>query len=188
MRNVLPQNAILVPPTAKRVFKGVIYDTYQWEQPLFNGKSTTFEMLKRADTIKIIAVRDDKLVIVEQEQPGRKKFYDLPGGMHDHEDESELEAAKRELVEETGLQFKTWKLLNVVQPHGKIEQFVYTFLATDFLGEQPQQLDGGEKIDVLYLDFNETKRVLGSPEGRHFPAEIRDAETLEQLLAMPAYS
>lgn len=32
MRTVIPRNAKLVPPEAKRVFKGIIYDVYHWQQ------------------------------------------------------------------------------------------------------------------------------------------------------------
>jgi ADP-ribose pyrophosphatase len=136
MRKVLPENARLVPAKAELVFKGVIYDVYHWQQEVFDGSMATFEMLKRPDTVEAIAVRDDKIVILEQEQPSRKTYFGLPGGRHDVEGEDELDAAKRELLEETGLSFRTWKLLKVTQPHTKIEQFVYTFLATDFESEK----------------------------------------------------
>src|SRR5258708_6669738 len=121
MRNIIPKTARLLPPQAKRVFKGVIFDVYQWPQKMFNGSFETFEMLKRPDTIQVIAVKDDKIVVLEEEQPDRGPFFGLPGGRNDHEDESELEAAKREVREETGFTFKTWKLLDVKQPHAKID-------------------------------------------------------------------
>ena len=51
----------------------------------------------------------------------------------DAEDESELEAAKRELREETGLVFKNWKLVEVSQPFSKIDWLVYTFVASELV-------------------------------------------------------
>lgn len=187
MRSKLPKHAILVPKNAVKVFEGIIYDSYQWPQTLFDGRIETFEMLKRPDTVKVIAVRGDKVVILEQEQPGQRLFYDIPGGMHDHEEEDEEQAIKRELLEETGLTFNYWRLLSVVQPHGKIEQFVYTFLASDFESEQEQRLDAGEKIEVVYMDFAEAKQALMSDKGRYLPKEFEIAQSLDDLLALPEY-
>lgn len=188
MRNVLPKNAKLVPKDAKLAFKGIIYDTYQWQQQMFDGSYQTFEMLKRPDTIKILAVKDNKVIILEQEQPGHEAFFDLPGGRHDVESENELEAAKREMVEETGMTFKTWKLVDVTQPHTKIEQFVYIFLATDFENQVEQHLDAGEKIEVKFFDFTKVKQLTNNTKARYLPKELLDkVNTLEELINLPEY-
>jgi ADP-ribose pyrophosphatase len=188
MRKILPKRAQLVPPDAKCVFKGVIYDVYQWEQELFDGTKQTFEMLKRADTVKIIAVKDGKIAIVKQEQPHIGSFIDIPGGMNDVDSETELEAAKRELKEETGLICKTWKLLNAIQAHGKIEQFFYTFLATDVQSVVDQELDAGEKIEVIYLTLQEVKDLLNDERVRYLPKDIfRSVNSIEELLALPEF-
>lgn len=188
MRSKLPKRAVLVPENATRVFKGIIYDVYHWEQTLFDGTTTTFEMLKRPDTVKVIAVKDNKIVVLEQKQPNQGLFYDIPGGIHDRDEEDELEAVKRELLEETGLTFQTWKLLNIVQPHNKIEQFVYMFLATDFITQQSQQLDAGEKISIDFMSFEDAKERLSSSKGRFLPKEIERANSLNDLLGLPEYS
>ncbi len=59
---------------------------------------------------------DRRKIIITYTKRSREKrigFIDYPGGRVDAEDESELEAAKRELREETGLVFKNWKLVEV---------------------------------------------------------------------------
>lgn len=57
------------------MFKGVIFDVYQWEQEMFDGTTQTFEKLKRPDTIMVIPVTEDgKIILTEQEQPGKKPF------------------------------------------------------------------------------------------------------------------
>ena len=160
MRTITPKHAFLVPKDASQVFHGVIYDVYQWQQKLFNGTFETFEMLKRPDTVKVLAVKDNQLVVLDQEQPGYPSFYDLPGGRHDIPSESELDAVKRETLEETGMSFQSWKLLDVTQPHSKIEAFIYIFLATDFISQAGQKLDGGEKINVLSFDLQTVKDML----------------------------
>lgn len=187
MRLYIPPKAKLVPPQAKLVFKGIIYDVYQWEQEVFDGTTKTFEMLKRADTIRVIALKDNKMVIVKQEQPHIGSFIDVPGGMNDKESENELEAAKRELLEETGLVFRDWKLLSAKQQAGKIESFHYIFLAYNPEEEiDVQKLDSGEKIEIEYLTFDEVKSLFDNPEVRFLPKEILNkVNSFNELIVLP---
>jgi hypothetical protein len=61
VRAVVPKNAKVIPKQAQRVFKGQIFDVYQWPQKLFDGSTQTFEMLKRPDTLTVLAIKNDKL-------------------------------------------------------------------------------------------------------------------------------
>lgn len=98
---------------------------YQWRQELYDGSFETFEMLKRPDTVLIIAEDDGgEILACNEEQPGgiiRKQH--LPAGRVDASDKTILAAAKRELKEETGYSFAEWRLLDIVQPEKKIESF-----------------------------------------------------------------
>ncbi len=185
MRTFVPKDAYVVPAQAKRVFKGVIYDVYQWPQKRFDGSQATFEMLKRPDTVKVIAIKDDKIVALFEEQPDRPATLTLPGGRHDIESETELDCAKRELHEETGMVFKTWKLISATQTHHKIEQIVYIFLATDFERQDKSHVDPGEKIELRELTFAEAKKHADQPAG-YWPRDIlRGVNSLNELLALP---
>ena len=189
MRTIIPNDAKLVPKGAERVFKGQIFDVYHWQQKMFDGSYETFEMLKRPDTIKVIAVKDGKVVILDQLQPDSSvAFYDLPGGRHDYEEETELDAAKRETLEETGMTFKDWRLIGVEQPHSKIDWFVYLFLATGFDSQQDQNLDAGEKIKVDLKGLDDLKALVSDPRARHLPREIIEScKTIEDLAGLPVY-
>lgn len=50
---VLPKGARLIPPEADRVFRGEIYEVYQWSQKMPDGSVKTFEMLRRPDTVMV---------------------------------------------------------------------------------------------------------------------------------------
>lgn len=183
MRTTLPAYARMVPPQAERVFKGVIYDVYHWEQPMFDGRVATFEMLRRPDTILILGVKDDKIIMINEEQPYNGSTVRLPGGRNDVESEDELACAQREMREETGLIFNNWRLLQVYQPAPKIEAFVYIFLATDFKDQVEPQLDGGEKIKLHPMPINQAIKYLnGHLETKNI---LEQAKTVNGLLAMP---
>lgn len=188
MRTIIPKDSNLIPRDAQLVFKGQIFDVYQWEQEMFDGSKATFEMLKRPDTIKVIAIKDDKIVITDEEQPNDRAYYDIPGGRHDEEGETELEAAKRELLEETGMKFKNWRLIKIEQPHTKIDWLVYIFLATEFESQTDQKLDVGEKIDIKLLSLDETKNLASNPKNRYLPIDIlNQVKTIDDLKNFPEY-
>src|SRR5882757_3955251 len=98
-----------IPPQAKKVFQGVIFSVYQWQQEMFDGSTETFEMLKRPNTIEVIATQGDKILISRQSQPNKENFYSLFGGRAE-EGEDPLVTAKRELLEESGLESDDWEL------------------------------------------------------------------------------
>lgn len=171
------------------MFKGIIFDVYQWDQKRFDGKTVTFEMLRRPDTVIILAVKDGKIVLLDEEQPHYGREYGLPGGRNDVEGEDELACAKRELLEETGMTFKTWKLLQVEQKAYKIEHFVYVFLATDFVSQTEPHVDGGEDITVQLVTFDECLAYSITEKGKYLPKKLlKKAGSIEGLLALPAYT
>ena len=217
MRKFIPEKVRLIPKEATKVFEGRIYDVYQWPQKLFDGSTETFEMLSRADTVKIIALVNEKelkslqnikseqmimndsnqeadnlscdrrkIIITHQTQPRKDWFYDYPGGRVDAEDESELEAAKRELREETGLVFKNWKLVEVNQPFSKIDWLVYTFVASELVTQTQQELDAGEKIEVLAVSLPELQELAKSedPQFLRFKG-FENVKSINELLSQP---
>lgn len=188
MRKVVPKDTLTMPPEAKRVFKGIIFDVYHWQQQMYDGTYETFERLKRPDTVQIIAVKDDKIVLQKQQQADwPEPKYSIPGGRRD-ENEDEFTAAKRELLEETGMRFKTWRLIVVKQPHSKIDWLVYTFLATGFESQTEPTLDAGERIITELVPFAKAKDLLASDKSRFNIKEITEAGSITELLAMPEYT
>lgn len=150
-----PKSKQPIPEHAKKVFSGILFDVYQWEQELYDGTKTTFEKIKRPDTVIIFPVLDDgKILLTEQEQPGKEPFIGAAGGRVD-KGESILEAAKRELLEETGYEAKDFFLWDAQQPSSKIEWAVYTFIAKGIKEVSDLNLDGGEKIVFKKVTLDE---------------------------------
>src|SRR3989338_3969980 len=143
-----------LPPQANLVFKGQIFDIYQWEQEMFDGSKATFEMLKRPNTIQILPTSGDNIFIIEEEQPSKGKYISPVGGRQD-EGEDPVECAKRELLEETGMTTPDWELFAIDQPYNKLDWTIYTFIARDCKKIQEQNLDPGEKIRVYHVTFTQ---------------------------------
>ena len=186
MRKFVPEGAKLIPPEGELKFTGEVYEVFQWPEPMFDGTTATFEMLRRPDTVKIVAVKDGKVVVTYQRQPRADWFYDFPGGKVDAEDADELVAAKREMMEETGMRFRDWKLAEAHQPFRKIDWIVYTFVASGFIDQGEQKLDSGEEIQVLELDWEEVLRLSKGKQTRYleFPG-MEQLRSVEDLLALP---
>ena len=165
------------PPNAKLVFKGVIHDVWQWEQKMFDGTTQTYERLVRPDTVEVIATVGDKIITEEQEQAGRAAgLLCLPGGRADGGD-TLREEAKRELREETGYTSDDWELWETVTPGNKVVWNIHYFIARNCRLLGPQELDGGEKISVKLLSFEDL--ILLSDDQR-----FRDTGMAKMMLSM----
>jgi ADP-ribose pyrophosphatase len=143
-----------LPPNAKMVFKGEIFEVWQWQQKVYDGSTSTFEALSRPDTVQVIATSGDKILLQTQSQPHKPiPFLSLPGGRCE-KNEKPLDAAKREMLEETGYESDDWQLLNVVSPQGKIVWKIYTYVARNCQKTSEQKLDIGEKIENKLIAFD----------------------------------
>jgi ADP-ribose pyrophosphatase len=191
MKKRIPEHSILVPKEAKRVFKGILFDVYQWPQKMYDGSTATFEMVKKLDYVQIVGIKDGKIVTIRDEQPHRGMHIHFPGGRTDSHEESWLDAAKREMREETGLNFKNWRMIAVYQPVSIVEQFAVWFLATDFESEQPQKLDGGEKIEVELKSFEELRTMIfgtDSPTMSYAIPLFLRINSMQELLDLPEFA
>lgn len=144
-----------IPENAKRVYKGKIFEIYQWEQTLFDGTQGTYEMVKRPNTIQIIATVGDKILTTREQQPGRPvREFGLYGGRGE-EGEEPLATAKRELLEESGLATDDWELWKVYEPVVKMDWKIYIFIARNVRKAGEPHLDAGEKIEQQEISFDE---------------------------------
>lgn len=135
-----------IPPQANKVFSGVIFDAYQWQQQMFDGSEETFEMLTRPDSVSVLAVVDGELLVIDEEQPHHGACTGLVCGRVDA-GEDPLAAAKRELSEETGYVSGDWELWFADADNGKLAFTRYCFVARGCRKDHEQSLDPGEKIE-----------------------------------------
>lgn len=189
MRKIIPNNAVLIPDDAKQAFTGYIFDVYQWQQKVFDGSVGKFEMLKRADTVIGLCLVDGKILVLDEEQPHHGHRINFPMGRVESSEKSILEAAKREIVEETGYEFSNWRLLDVSQFYTKIEWFIYIYLAWGVKKQVPTKHDPGEKITSDLKTLDEVKKLMDkSPtyigRARHLLYNINN---IDELMALPEF-
>lgn len=114
------------------------------------GAVRTFSIIDAADWVNVVALTgDDRVVLVRQYRHGTgRQTLEIPGGMIDP-GESALQAAQRELREETGYAAARWVELGVVEPNPAIlTNRCYTWLALDAERAGEPALDDGEVLMV----------------------------------------
>jgi ADP-ribose pyrophosphatase len=181
-----PKSKQPIPDNAKKVFSGVMFDVYQWEQELFDGNKATFEKLKRPDTVIIFPVLPDgKIILTEETQPGTGLSIGTTGGRVD-EGEDVLTAAKRELLEESGYSAERFILWQAEYVLNKIDWVIYVFIAKGLKKVAEQHLDAGEKITLKPVTFDEfleigTSERFGEKEiiAKLFEAKLNEGKMQE---------
>lgn len=170
-----PSSLQPIPENAKLVFKGLIFEVWQWQQTMFDGSVKTFEKAKRKSSVGILPItKDGKIIISYQQQPQMRPFISLLGGVVD-EDEDPIDAAERELLEEAGMKAEKIELWFAVQTAAKVEWPIYIFIAKGCEEIANQNLDSGEKIEIKKINWEEFKDLV-------FDENFRDSEIKHSFL------
>ncbi len=167
------------PDQAKRVFEGVLFDIWQWEQEQYDGNRAKYECLTRQDTVTTIGFLDPETVLLtRQEQSGRETaFLDFPGGRVEG-NESHEDAARREFLEETGLTIGRIWPFRYVEHRGSARFAQTVFVAADLRDHvKERHLDPGERVEILRTPWDDAVRMC-------LNHELRQAEVMLAVLAL----
>jgi 8-oxo-dGTP pyrophosphatase MutT (NUDIX family) len=134
------------------------------------GEVHSFSKISCADWVNIVPItRDGQVVMVRQYRYGTsEETLELPGGMIDPHDPSPAEAARRELLEETGWQAATVEPTGVIAPNPAMQSNrTWSFLARDVVYKGLPKLDGGEDIEVVLVPYAEIPARVARGEISH---------------------
>lgn len=153
------------------------------EHPVANepSKEGDFFVIRAPDWVNVVALTaDDQILLIEQWRHGvQHATLEIPGGMVDP-GESPLDAARRELKEETGYEAEGWTELGAVEPNPAIQSNrCHTFLARGCRRVEVPTFDSNERIHTRTAPFSETDRLVA--EGRITHALVVAALSFETL-------
>jgi ADP-ribose pyrophosphatase len=160
------------------IHKGNILDFYEDTVEIPNGNVAHWDFLDHKGAAAIVPVQDDgKIVMVRQYRNalGRETL-EIPAGTLDYRGELTLEAAKRELTEETGYTAESFELLisiftAVAFCNEKIDVYVARGLKPG-----KQDLDEDEFINVEAYEIDELCQMI-------YACQIQDNKTVSALMA-----
>lgn len=121
-----------------------------------------YYVLEYPDWVNVIAITKDGQFVMERQyrHTARKISLELPCGVME-EGETPLEAAQRELLEETGFGGGQWKKLMELSPNpSAMSNTTHCFLAIGVEKIAEQHLDETEELSVLFMTKEEVKRML----------------------------
>ena len=121
-----------------------------------------YYVLEYPDWVNVIAItRDDRFVMERQyRHASGRTNYELPCGVMES-GETPLEAAKRELQEETGYGNGEWKEIMVLSANpSTMTNITHCFLATNVEKIYEQKLDATEDLSVHLLSREEVLNLL----------------------------
>ena len=114
----------------------------------------------RGSAVMMAVDEKDRVLLVKQYRlPAGQSLWELPAGKVDP-GETVAQAAKRELIEETGVRAKKWKKLTSFFPSpGYVEEKMTIFLATDLTEGEAQPMED-ERIETRWFAKKELKEMI----------------------------
>lgn len=170
-------NLIEKQVSREEIFKGVALHVVKDEILLPNGKKSVREISLHNGAAAIIPILPDGRVLMERQfrYAHGRVMLEIPAGKLDTPDEPPLEAAKRELREETGAIAEKYTYLGAIAPSpALIDEVIHVYLA-EGLSFGEKHLDEGEFLDVEYYRLDELYKMVMS-------GEITDAKTQIAIL------
>ena len=159
----------MTPDERETMWRGTMFDVVR-ERWGDNER----EIAEHHGSVAIVAFdAADRLVLVRQfREAAGAELLELPAGVVE-DGEEPLDAAKRELAEETGLHGGRWSELRRIHPSpGFVREPLAIFLA-EGLEEGELHLDEGEEVELVRLDAAQLEDVL---------PRLEDAKTLAAVL------
>ena len=161
----------------EEIFNGVALHVVRDEIMLPDGKRSVREISLHNGAAAVIPILPDGRVIMERQfrYAHGRVMLEIPAGKLNTPDEPPLDAAKRELYEETGAIAEKYTYLgSMATSPALLDEIVHIYMAEDItFGES--HLDEGEFLEVEYYTLDELYSMV-------MRGEITDAKTQIAIL------
>lgn len=171
------KNLVEIQKKSEEIFDGQILHLFKDTIELPNGKEATREVIRHVGAVAVVPVTTDGKVIVEQQfrYPLGRVITEIPAGKLDSLTEDRLDAAKRELEEETGYTADEWMDLGVYYPSAAYcDEKITLYLATG-LHKGNRNLDEDEFLNIREIPLQELVKDI-------MQGKIQDGKTQTALL------
>ncbi len=158
----------------RTVYKGKILRLDVDEVRLSDGHVAGREIIRHAGGAAVLYVKDGKVLLVKQFRYAYgKEIYEIPAGMI-NAGETPVEAAARELREETGYLGELSPLGYIYPSPGYTDEVIYLFSVKSAV-QTVQDLDDGEFLSAAFIPLKEVEAMISR-------GEIADAKTVTAVL------
>ncbi len=167
--------------SSEEIFKGVVVHLYKDRVRLANGEESVREVLRDCRAVCVIPIDSDgNVTVVKQYRYAHSKVLtEIPAGKLDA-GEDYLQAAKRELFEETGITAGKYIFLGeIYTTPAFVDEVIYMYLATELTESGEQHLDRDEFLNVEKIPLDTLVDMTLS-------GQIRDAKTQAAVLKAAA--
>lgn len=168
---------------SRTVYSGAILALRLDQVAMPGGRVVEREVIEHHGAVAVAAVDDaDNVVLIRQyRHPIGTRLLELPAGLLDLPGEDPLEAAKRELAEETGLAAREWRVLvDVALSPGFTDEALRVFLARDLYDtHQPEPENEEADLELVRMPVAEAVRAA-------LAGEITNATAVAGVLALAA--
>lgn len=137
--------------SSERVYEGRVWDIYS-DTVEFAGGQMTRDYMKHSGAVAVLAFDDDGriLLINQYRQPIASRDWELPAGLLDVDGEPPLEAAMRELAEETDLVATHWEpLITFNSTPGGTNESIQIFEARGLRAAPESHLRTEEEAEIV---------------------------------------
>ena len=142
---------------SEEIFQGFILHVQKDTVGLPDGNTASREVIRHIGAVCVIPVTEDNQVIMERQYryPIDRVIWEIPAGKLDAADEKWLDAAKRELREETGYTADEWTMIGEFYgAPAYSDERIGMFLARG-LHRGERHLDADEYLDVVKVPLKE---------------------------------
>ena len=149
--------------SSKEVYKCGLFSVTEDHATDGKGYEIRRSIVRHNGSAVMMAVDAKKRILLVRQYrlPAGMAMWELPAGRLDP-GEKPLQAAKRELIEETGCRARKWQKLAAFYPSpGFVAEKMTIFLATDLTEGEAQPMDD-ERIETRWFTSAEIERMLRS--------------------------